>query len=137
MGRADGYGHSINAAFLGKALCFFNARDEHIDALVVAFSAADAAKMKPWISLAEKLGAFAGQLTETSIQAVEIVYAGTVASLNLKALTQAALAGLLKPALPDVNMVNAPAVAKERGIVVQYVERAKIEAMVDTALAGR
>ncbi len=83
-----------------------------------SISAADAAKMRPWISLAEKLGAFAGQLTETSIQAVEIVYAGTVASLNLKALTQAALAGLLKPALPDVNMVNAPVVARERGIQV-------------------
>jgi D-3-phosphoglycerate dehydrogenase len=83
-----------------------------------SISAADAAVMKPWIDLAGKLGAFAGQLTDTSIQAVEIIYEGAVAKMNLRALTQAALAGLLKPALPDVNMVNAPVVAKDRGIVV-------------------
>lgn len=83
-----------------------------------SISAADAVVMKPWIDLAGKLGAFAGQLTETSITGVEIVYEGAVAKLNLRALTQAAIAGLLKPALPDVNMVNAPIVAKERGIVI-------------------
>jgi len=83
-----------------------------------SISAADAVVMKPWIDLASKLGAFAGQLTETSITGVEIVYEGTVAKLNLRALTQATIAGLLKPALPDVNMVNAPIVAKERGIVI-------------------
>jgi D-3-phosphoglycerate dehydrogenase len=91
-----------------------------------SISAADAAVMKPWISLAEKLGAFAGQLTETSIERVEIVYEGTVAKLNLRALTQAALAGLLKPALPDVNMVNAPVVAKERGIVITESRREQL-----------
>ena len=91
-----------------------------------SISAADAVVMKPWISLAEKLGAFAGQLTETSIERVEIVYEGTVAKLNLRALTQAALAGLLKPALPDVNMVNAPVVAKERGIVITESRREQL-----------
>ncbi len=88
-----------------------------------SISAADAVVMRPWIDLAQKLGAFAGQLTETSIEAVEIVYEGTVANLNLKALTQAALAGLLKPALPDVNMVNAPVVAKERGVKISETRR--------------
>jgi D-3-phosphoglycerate dehydrogenase len=88
-----------------------------------SISAADATVMKPWIDLAQKLGAFAGQLTETSIEAVEIVYEGTVANMNLRALTQAALAGLLKPALPDVNMVNAPIVAKDRGIKISEVRR--------------
>ncbi len=86
-------------------------------------TADEAAKMKPWIKLAENLGGFAGQLTDTAIQAVEIVYEGVVAGLNLRALTQAALAGLLKPALPDVNMVNAPVVAKERGIAITEVRR--------------
>jgi D-3-phosphoglycerate dehydrogenase len=88
-----------------------------------SITADQAAKMKPWISLAGNLGAFAGQLTETSIKAVEIVYEGTAAELNTKALTQAALAGLLKPNLSDVNMVNAPIVAKERGIQVSEVTR--------------
>ncbi|HEY5338651.1 MAG TPA: NAD(P)-dependent oxidoreductase, partial [Rhizomicrobium sp.] len=88
-----------------------------------SISAQEAQKVKPWISLSEKLGAFAGQLTESSIQSVEILYEGTAAELNMRALTQAALAGLLKPALPDVNMVNAPVVAKERGIKVSETRR--------------
>ncbi len=88
-----------------------------------SISAEEAQKVRPWISLAEKLGAFAGQLTETSIQAVEVVYEGTPATLNTRALTQAALCGLLKPALSEVNMVNAPVVAKERGIRISEVRR--------------
>jgi D-3-phosphoglycerate dehydrogenase len=88
-----------------------------------SISAGEAQKVKPWIVLSEKLGAFAGQLTDSSIQSVEILYEGTAAELNMRALTQAALAGLLKPALPDVNMVNAPVVAKERGIKVSETRR--------------
>ena len=88
-----------------------------------SLSADEAQKMRPWIALAENLGAFAGQLTETSIAAVEIVYEGTPAALNTRALTQAALCGLLKPTLSEVNMVNAPIVAKERGIRISEVRR--------------
>ena len=88
-----------------------------------SISALEAAKVRPWIALAEKLGAFAGQLIETSIEAVEILYEGTASGLNTRALTQAALAGLLKPALSEVNMVNAPVVAKERGIKVSETRR--------------
>ena len=88
-----------------------------------SISAQEAQLVRPWIALAEKLGAFAGQLTETSIEAVEILYEGTAATMNQRALTQAALAGLLKPHLPEVNMVNAPVVAKERGIKVSETRR--------------
>jgi D-3-phosphoglycerate dehydrogenase len=88
-----------------------------------SISAAEAQKVGPWISLAEKLGSFAGQLTGTSLTAVEIVYEGTTATLNTKALTQAALSGLLKPMLSEVNMVNSPIVAKERGIKVSETRR--------------
>jgi D-3-phosphoglycerate dehydrogenase / 2-oxoglutarate reductase len=88
-----------------------------------SISAQEAQKVRPWISLAEKLGAFAGQLTDSSLSAVEIVYEGTPANLNTRALTQAALAGLLKPILSDVNMVNAPIIAKERGIKVSETVR--------------
>src|SRR5271168_3606140 len=83
-----------------------------------SISAQEAQKVRPWIALSEKLGAFAGQLTATSLRAVDILYEGSASLLNTRALTQAALAGLLKPALADVNMVNAPIVAKERGIKV-------------------
>ena len=88
-----------------------------------SISAQEAQKVKPWIALAEKLGAFAGPLVDASIQSVEILYEGTAAELNQRALTQAALAGLLKPQLSHVNMVNAPIVAKERGIKVSETRR--------------
>jgi D-3-phosphoglycerate dehydrogenase len=88
-----------------------------------SISASEAQKVRPWISLAEKLGSFAGQLTGTSLTGVEIVYEGTPSLLNTRALTQAALAGLLKPMLAEVNMVNAPVIAKERGVKVSETRR--------------
>jgi len=88
-----------------------------------SISASEAQKVRPWISLAEKLGSFAGQLTGTSLTGVEIVYEGTPSMLNTRALTQAALTGLLKPMLADVNMVNAPVIAKERGVKVSETRR--------------
>jgi D-3-phosphoglycerate dehydrogenase len=88
-----------------------------------SITADEAHRVRPWITLAEKLGLFAGQLTDTSILGVDILYEGTAASLNTRALTQAALAGLLRPALADVNMVNAPVVARERGIKVSETRR--------------
>jgi len=90
-----------------------------------SITAEEAQKVRPWIVLAEKLGAFAGQLTDTSVQSVEILYEGTAADLNTRALTQAALAGLLKPVLNDVNMVNAPVIARERGIKVSETRRGR------------
>jgi D-3-phosphoglycerate dehydrogenase len=88
-----------------------------------SLSADEAQKMRPWIALAEDLGIFAGQLTESSIAAVELIYEGTASGLNTRALTQAAISGLLKPALSEVNMVNAPVIAKERGIRISEVRR--------------
>ncbi len=49
---------------------------------------------------------------------------GEVAKLKVKALTSAAVAGLLRPALADINVVSAPSVAKERGIVGEETTRA-------------
>ncbi|MEQ8749729.1 MAG: ACT domain-containing protein, partial [Amphiplicatus sp.] len=83
-----------------------------------SITAEEAPRLRPFIKLAENLGAFAGQLTETSVKAIEIVYAGGVSKLNTKPLTAAAVAGVLKPMLAEVNIVNAPMVAKERGVVI-------------------
>ncbi|MFZ3248181.1 MAG: phosphoglycerate dehydrogenase, partial [Pseudolabrys sp.] len=88
-----------------------------------SISAEEAPKLKPFVALAERLGSFAGQLTETGISKVQLAYEGAVAQMNTKALTSAALAGLLRPMLGDVNVVSAPLVAKERGIVVEEVTR--------------
>ena len=81
-------------------------------------SAEDAPKLKPFVSLIEKLGAFAGQMVDAGLKTIEIAYIGEVAKLNVKPLTAAALAGVLRPMLAEVNMVSAPAVAKERGVTV-------------------
>ena len=88
-----------------------------------SISAEEAPKLKPFVALAEKLGSFAGQLTETGLQRVQITYEGLVAQMNTRALTSAALAGLLRPMLQNVNVVSAPIVAKERGIVVDETRR--------------
>src|SRR5262245_48860822 len=88
-----------------------------------SISAEEAPKLKPFVALAEKLGSFAGQLTETGLSKVQIAYEGHVAAMNTKALTSAAIAGLLRPMLQDINVVSAPVVAKERGIVIEEVTR--------------
>ena len=88
-----------------------------------SITAEEAPRLKPFITLAEKLGSFAGQLTETGITKVQIAYDGHVARMNTRALTSAAIAGLLRPMLQDVNVVSAPHVAKERGIAVEETTR--------------
>lgn len=87
-------------------------------------SAEEAAKMKPYTILAEQLGSFAGQITESGLKSVQIEYLGAASKLNTKALTSVALKGLLEPLIEGVNMVNAPAVAKERKIDVREVSNA-------------
>ena len=89
-----------------------------------SITAEEAPKLKPFIALAEGLGSFAGQLTDDPIVKVTITYEGGVAGLKTKALTSAAIAGLLRPSLADVNVVSAPAVAAQRGIVIEEATRA-------------
>ena len=88
-----------------------------------SITAEEAPILTPFVTLAEKLGSFAGQLTETGIKGVRIEYEGEVAKLNLKALTAAAVTGLMRPLLQDVNMVSAPTIARDRGIAVEEVMR--------------
>ncbi|MBN2760572.1 MAG: phosphoglycerate dehydrogenase [Rhodobacteraceae bacterium] len=79
-------------------------------------TAEEARVMGPWVKLAGHLGAFAGQLTDEPIKAINILYDGVVAEMNLDALGCAAIAGVMKATNPDVNMVSAPVLAKERGV---------------------
>jgi len=88
-----------------------------------SISAEEAPRLKPFVALAEKLGSFLGQLTEAPIRGVRIEYEGAVAGMNTRALTAAAVTGALKPMLQDVNMVSAPIVARERGIVIEEMTR--------------
>jgi D-3-phosphoglycerate dehydrogenase len=90
-----------------------------------SISADEAPRLKPFIKLAEVLGAFVGQVTEEAIQEVEILFDGATADMNTKALTSAALAGLIRPMVSDINMVSAPIMAKERGVILSEIKRDK------------
>jgi D-3-phosphoglycerate dehydrogenase len=88
-----------------------------------SISAEEAPRLTPFVKLAEMLGSFAGQLTESAITGIRIEYEGAVSGLNTKPMTAAAINGVLKPLLGDVNMVSAPQIAKDRGIAVETVNR--------------
>src|SRR5208337_4440561 len=88
-----------------------------------SITAEEAPRLRPFVKLAEQLGSFAGQLIETAPHMIRLEYAGDVAELNTRALSSAAIAGVLRPLLQDINMVSAPIVAKDRGIRVEEVRR--------------
>ncbi|WP_146590365.1 phosphoglycerate dehydrogenase [Puniceibacterium confluentis] len=88
-------------------------------------TAEEAKVMGPWIKLADHLGAFIGQMTDEPIQAINILYDGSVSTMNLAALNCSVVAGIMKRANPDVNMVSAPVVAQERGIRISTTNQAK------------
>ncbi|MBB6125370.1 phosphoglycerate dehydrogenase [Sphingobium subterraneum] len=86
-----------------------------------SLSAEEAPKLKPYMALAEKLGSLIGQLEGEGIQGVSIEVEGHAAELNQKPITAAVLAGLMRVYSDTVNMVNAPYLAKERGLDVREV----------------
>ena len=88
-------------------------------------TAEEAKVMGPWVKLASHLGSFTGQMTDEPIKAINILYDGTVAEMNLDALNCSVIAGIMKRANPDVNMVSAPVIAKERGIQISTTNQDK------------
>ncbi|WP_347267369.1 phosphoglycerate dehydrogenase [Paracoccus sp. (in: a-proteobacteria)] len=88
-------------------------------------SAEEAAVMGPWLKLAGHLGAFIGQMTDEPIKAINVLYDGVAAEMNLKALNAAVIAGVMKATNPDVNMVSAPVMAHERGVQVATTTQGK------------
>ncbi|HVA15518.1 MAG TPA: phosphoglycerate dehydrogenase [Stellaceae bacterium] len=84
-----------------------------------SLSAEDSVRLKPYLRLAEELGSFVGQLTDVGLSSVAIEYSGAVGELNVKPLTATVLTALLRPQLDTVNMVNAPAICKERNIKIE------------------
>ena len=88
-------------------------------------TAEEAKIMGPWVSLAGHLGAFIGQMTDEPIKAINILYDGNVAQMNLDALNCASIAGIMKRVNPDVNMVSAPVIAAERGIKISTTNQEK------------
>jgi len=86
-----------------------------------SLSAEEAPKLKPYMALAEKLGSLVGQLAHGSLAGLSIEAEGAAAELNLKPITGAVLAGFMRVHSDTVNMVNAPFLAKERGLDVREI----------------
>ena len=90
-----------------------------------SLSAEEAPKLKPYMALAERLGSLMGQLTTGSIPRISIHAEGAAAELNIKPIVAAVLAGFLRVQSDTVNMVNAPFLAKERGMEVREIKSEK------------
>jgi len=88
---------------------------------VPSLSAEEAPRLKPYMGLAEKLGRLVGQIAGTEIRSIDVEVEGAAAELNIKPITGAVLAGVMRTWSDTVNMVNAPFLAKERGIAVREI----------------
>lgn len=88
-------------------------------------TAAEAPILKPYIELAQLLGGFIGQLPKTGIKSVEIIYDGHISELNTKPITASVIAGLMKPVVGSVNLVNGPVVLKDKGINLSEAKRGR------------
>ena len=91
-------------------------------------SPADAEKLRPYIELAEKLGNFQSQLMEGHITEVHIDYSGEVIEHTTAIVSIALQKGLIEPFLGEtVSYVNAPLIARERGIRVVESKSSTVE----------
>jgi len=84
-----------------------------------SISAEDAPKLKPYLKLAEQLGDFAGQITDHTIESIDIEYCGTITGVNTDPITSVLIANLLGSQMESVNMVNALQIAESRGIQIK------------------
>ena len=73
-------------------------------------------QVKPAIDLGERLGRFLGQVCTGSFERIEIGLYGDFRDLDVKPILAAAVAGALRPSVPAITLVNARALAQERGI---------------------
>ena len=88
---------------------------------VPSLSAEEAPKLKPYMNLAEKLGSLVGQLAHGGLSSISIEVERAAAELNMKPITSAVLTGLMGTWSATVNMVNAPYLAKARGLDVREI----------------
>ena len=86
-----------------------------------SLTAEEAPRLKPYMALAEKLGSLVGQIVGTEVRSIAVEVEGAAAELNMKPITGAVLAGLMGTYSDTVNMVNAPFLAKERGLDVREI----------------
>lgn len=91
------------------------------------FEAALPAELRPYMELASRMGTAIASVTEGAIKQVEITYRGEIANLQVSPLTTCMLVGLLTPHLDQpVNVINAPVLAKQRGIEVEQITTSSV-----------
>jgi len=86
-----------------------------------SLTAEEAPRLKPYMALAEKLGKLVGQILGEEVRSVSVEVEGAAAQLNQKPITGAVLAGLMGTYSQTVNMVNAPFLARQRGLDVKEI----------------
>ena len=82
-----------------------------------AISPETLAVMEPFMTLAEKMGSLAGQLTGTGFDTLELTFGGSLSEKDTRPVTISAIIGLLGCLMGDgsVNFVNAQRTLKEMG----------------------
>ena len=83
-----------------------------------SISASEAPVLKPFTKVSEQLGLLAGQLMPSDYHEISIDYVGDVSNYNCSPITSAAVAGILNASFPDINMVSAPSIARDKGIAI-------------------
>jgi D-3-phosphoglycerate dehydrogenase len=86
-----------------------------------SLTAEEAPRLRPYMTLAENMGKLVGQILGEDVRSVAVEVEGAAAALNQKPITGAVLAGLMGTYSQTVNMVNAPFLAKERGLDVKEI----------------
>jgi D-3-phosphoglycerate dehydrogenase len=86
-----------------------------------SLSAEEAPRLRPYMELAEKLGSVVGQIEGHHATGISVEVEGAAAQLNQKPITGAVLAGFMRVWSDSVNMVNAPSLARDRGLDVREV----------------
>ncbi len=85
-------------------------------------------KLGPYLFLAERMGCLQSQLISGPLQEIVIEYAGDFQGVDLSPVTTAAIKGILaRFVTDDVNYVNAPVLAKDRGIKVTEISKSSSE----------
>ena len=83
-----------------------------------SISASEAPVLKPFTKVSEQLGLFVGQLMPSDYHEISIDYVGDVSNYNCSPITSAAVAAILNASFPDINIVSAPSIARDKGIAI-------------------
>jgi D-3-phosphoglycerate dehydrogenase / 2-oxoglutarate reductase len=82
--------------------------------------------IKPYIVLAERLGSFLAQISESSLESISLSYTGHITESKTELIRNAAIKGILNVAVQEkANLVNAASLASERGLTVHEERKPK------------